>query len=319
MTNLLNSLLDISRLDAGAVKPAIEDFPVQRLIDRLSAESARQARQKKLKFTAASTGAVIESDPNLLGEIIQNFVSNAIRYTEAGEITLGCREVDGRLSIDVCDTGIGIEESQLDNIFAEFHQLRNPGSVSEGFGLGLAIVRRLADLMGHEVVVTSTPGKGSCFSVLVPLVGTQETREAAPAARQYAADEAGGVIVLIEDDPRVAGAWTALLEAAGYQVLTAQSADGAVAAVAQLARGPDLIISDFHLIDGSNGVQAVTRIRECFGSDLPAFIVSGDTSKAINDARHLRNSVLLSKPVDTDALLDLAAGTIASGRVVADG
>ncbi|MDZ7643103.1 MAG: PAS domain-containing sensor histidine kinase [Woeseiaceae bacterium] len=168
MTNLLNSLLDISRLDAGAIQPELEEFPARRLVDRLSAEFARQARQKQLRFSAERHDATIRSDPNLLAEIIQNLVSNAIRYTERGDVTMRCREEGDALCIDVIDTGIGIPPEQLEDIFREFHQLKSPGGRTEGFGLGLAIVRRLADLLGHEIRVESEPGKGSCFTVVAP-------------------------------------------------------------------------------------------------------------------------------------------------------
>ena len=128
MTNLLNSLLDISRLDAGAVKPEFEEFPMQRLIDRLSAEFSRQAAHKGLEFESESCQATVRSDPNLLSEIIQNFVSNAIRYTDKGSVKLRCVEADGCCSVEVQDTGVGIEEDQLEAIFKEFHQVKTPGS-----------------------------------------------------------------------------------------------------------------------------------------------------------------------------------------------
>jgi PAS domain S-box-containing protein len=139
MTNLLNSLLDISRLDAGAVQPTIEDFPLQRLFGRLAAECSRQASKKQLEFDAVPTQAVVRSDPHLLAEIVQNFVSNAIRYTEQGAVTLCCREKDGQLWITVTDTGIGIEADQFENIFREFHQIRSNRDNREGFGLGLLV------------------------------------------------------------------------------------------------------------------------------------------------------------------------------------
>ena len=316
MTNLLNSLLDISRLDAGAVSPEIEEFSIQRLIDRLSAEFSRQAMHKGLKFTADTCKAVIRTDPNLIGEIIQNFVSNAIRYTEKGSVQLGCEEIGGMLRVKVTDTGIGIEEDQLDAIFDEYHQCKTPGSNKEGFGLGLAIVRRLADLLDHEVTVESKPGEGSCFCISMPVV--RETGKAGPeaAAETSAAGERGsGMIILIEDDVSVANAWGLLLEAEGYRVATAASAREAEAVVNQLDSEPDLIISDFHLLDGSTGVEAVTSIRTIVGKAVPAFIVSGDTSKVIQTARSLDNSKIMSKPVNTVRLLDFARATIKTGAV----
>ena len=317
MTNLLNSLLDISRLDAGAVTPEIEDFPVQRLIDRLSAEFGRQARQKGLRFEAGSSTVIVRSDPNLLAEIIQNLVSNAIRYTDKGSVELTCTEREGELCLQVRDTGIGIEAQHFEAIFREFHQIKAPGGTKEGFGLGLAIVRRLADLLGHKVQVESTLGHGSCFTVCMPVVAsTGDATADHPATIQRGAEEdSGGLVVLIEDDEKVARAWGMLLEAEGFRVATAASAGEARAVVNYLDRTPDLIISDFHLLDGSTGVEAVSQIRAVFNKPLPAFIVSGDTSKVVQDARSLENSLLMSKPVDIDQLLKLARAAIATGIV----
>jgi CheY-like chemotaxis protein len=182
--------------------------------------------------------------------------------------------------------------------------------------LGLAIVRRLADLLGHEIKVTSVPGRGSCFSVIVPLVkhGDAAVSEG-PATFPLAEPVAGGVILLVEDDRKVAGAWTLLLHAEGYRVFSAESASEAEAVALAQAVPPDLIISDFHLLGGSTGVQAVNNVRKVFGQDVPAFIVSGDTSKVVDDAKRLANILLMSKPVHTDELLDITRKTIASGRV----
>jgi PAS domain S-box-containing protein len=317
MTNLLNSLLDISRLDAGAVTPEIEDFPIQRLIDRLSAEFGRQARQKGLRFEAGTSTTILRSDPNLLSEIIQNLVANAIRYTDRGTVALTCTESDGELCLHVRDTGIGIEEQHFEAIFREFHQIKRPRTTKEGFGLGLAIVRRLADLLGHQVVVESTLGQGSCFSICIPAVAASDgaTTDRPSTDLRVDQEESGGLVVLIEDDVKVAHAWSLLLEAEGFRVATAASAREARAVVKYLERAPDLIISDFHLLDGSTGVEAVGHIRTVFNKPLPAFIVSGDTSKVVQDARSLENSLLMSKPVDIDQLLKLARAAIVTGIV----
>ncbi len=316
MTNLLNSLLDISRLDAGAISLEIEDFSIQRLIDRLSAEFSRQAHHKGLEFDADSCSTVIRTDPNLIGEIIQNFVSNAIRYTEKGTVQLSCEEIGDMLRVKVTDTGIGIEEDQLEAIFNEFHQCKTPGSNKEGFGLGLAIVRRLADLLGHEVAVESQPGEGSCFHISIPVVKEASKAGSETVPISTAPEEQGsGLIILIEDDVSVANAWGLLLEAEGYRVAMAASASEAQAVVRHLDVDPDLIISDFHLLDGSTGVEAVKSIRKDVGEKIPAFIVSGDTSKLVQDARSLENSIIMSKPVNTNRMLDSARSTIAKGVV----
>jgi CheY-like chemotaxis protein/two-component sensor histidine kinase len=320
MTNLLNSLLDISRLDAGAVTPEFEEFPVQRLIDRLSAEFGRQAKAKGLDFRSSSCEATVRSDPNLLAEIIQNLVSNAIRYTNKGEVHLACEEADGCCHLRVTDTGIGIEVNQLDEIFREFHQCSQRGATNEGFGLGLAIVRRLANLLEHQVTVTSAPGHGSKFSVTVPMVVATSIGESAPVERQEddSAQPVDALVILIEDDINVANAWGLLLEAEGYRVAMAASASESAALILHLDEVPRLIISDFHLLDGSTGVEAVAQIRAHYGLPIPAFIVSGDTSKVVKDARLLENCTLMNKPVDTARLLAAARVAALDSNVPAD-
>ncbi|MDJ0699707.1 MAG: PAS domain S-box protein [Woeseiaceae bacterium] len=319
MTNLLNSLLDISRLDAGRVTPEFERFPIQRLVDRLSAEFGRQAHHKGLEFEAADCSCVVHSDPNLLAEIIQNFVSNAIRYTDKGGVNMHCRQDSENLWIDVEDTGMGIEADQLEAIFKEFHQCNaERSSNKEGFGLGLAIVRRLADLLGHEIDVKSTPGRGSTFSVRLPVVD-ERPQSLTDDADDYGIGEAqSGLIILIEDDVNVANAWGMLLEAEGYKVATAASAPEARAIIGHLDMLPSLVISDFHLLDGTTGVEAIRSIREYYKLDIPAFIVSGDTSKVVKDARLLENCTMMNKPVDTGRLLSAAAIATRTGHVPAD-
>jgi PAS domain S-box-containing protein len=319
MTNLLNSLLDISRLDAGAVTPDFEEFPMQRLIDRLSAEFARQARHKGLDFESVSCESFVRSDPNLLSEVIQNLIGNAIRYTDKGKVELKCVERDGQCCVEVEDTGIGISKDQQEAIFTEFHQIKSTGGNKEGFGLGLAIVKRLADLLGHTVDVESDPGTGSRFTVRLPVIGdARKHADDADDGHKVAAESASGLVILIEDDVNVANAWGLLLEAEGYQVAVAASATEARALINHLDKAPSLIISDFHLLDGSTGVEAVTNIREHYGLNIPAFIVSGDTSKVVKDARPVDNSTLMSKPVNTGRLLAAARTATRTGNVPAD-
>jgi len=319
MTNLLNSLLDISRLDAGVVTPELEQFPIKRLIDRLSPEFARQAHHGELEFTWSASNAVINSDPNLLAEIIQNFVSNAIRYTDKGSIRLECIDSEGYCRVQVSDTGIGIAADQLEEIFREFHQCKAPGASKEGFGLGLAIVKRLADLLELTIDVESSIGAGSCFSVSIPtiagadVVADEEEPDLADTGRAPA-----GLVILIEDDVNVVNAWGLLLEAEGIEIATAASATEASALIQNLDDVPALLISDFHLLDGSTGVEAVSAIREFFGVHIPAFIVSGDTSKVVKDARLLDNCTLMSKPIDTNRLLAAARRAIRTGEVPQD-
>ena len=314
MTNLLNSLLDISRLDAGAVEPNIEEFPVGRLFGRLASELSRQAKQKKLLFDIESSQVRIRSDPNLLAEIIQNFASNAVRYTEQGGVRLTCTQEENEVSITVADTGIGIEPEQLENIFKEFHQIKNNRRKREGFGLGLAIARRLGGLLGHAITVESTPGVGSSFSVRVPLASVGHAAASSEPDTVSSGPVASPLIMLVEDDMKVATAWQLLLRAEGYRVATAESASEARIVLAKLRDPPRLIISDYHLANGSNGVEAVSVIRQDLGACVPAFIVTGDTSKVVQDVENLENSRVMSKPINPDTLLRLAQAAIASGQ-----
>ena len=319
MTNLLNSLLDISRLDAGAVSPELEEFPIRRLTDRLSDEFARQAQHTGLKFRSLPSDSVVNSDPNLLAEIIQNFVSNAIRYTDKGSVTLECVDEGSVCHVRVTDTGIGIDAGQLDDIFREFHQCKAPGASKEGFGLGLAIVKRLADLLGLGIDVESRIGQGSTFSVTIPVVADATTSRHDETAETAGQGElATGLVILIEDDINVANAWGLLLEAEGFDVATAESATDARALIRHVHDVPSLLISDFHLLDGSTGVEAVSVIREYFEAHIPAFIVSGDTSKVVKEARLLDNCTLMSKPIDTNRLLAAAREAIRTGEVPQD-
>ena len=232
---------------------------------------------------------------------------------------LCCVEKDGLCKVEVIDTGIGIEADQLEAIFSEFHQCKAPGASKEGFGLGLAIVKRLGDLLGLGIDVTSNVGKGSCFSVSLPTVASvamEKDGEDAGSTEMHAS--AAGLIILIEDDVNVANAWGLLLEAEGYGVATAASATEAKALIRHVDEVPKLLISDFHLLDGSTGVEAVSGIREYFDVHIPAFIVSGDTSKVVKDSRLLDNCTLMSKPINTNRLLSAAREAIRTGAVPQD-
>ena len=312
MTSLLNSLLDISRLDAGAFEPRLESFPIENLLNRLTTEFSRQARHKGLTFEAVPCEVLVRSDPDLLGEIIQNFVSNAIRYTDEGGVRLCCERDGDEVVISVRDTGIGIPAEQLDSIFREFHQVRRDDRKREGVGLGLAITRRLADLLQHPISVESTPGQGSCFSIRVPLA-SQATVPEQPASTQQAGAARSGLVILVEDDLAVAKAWGSLLSSVGYRVVSAASATEARLKAAELDGAPDLIISDFHLADGSNGIEAVTGVREQVGLCVPAFVVTGDTSRVVHEVEKLSDCRVLSKPVGPDTLLNLARAAIDRG------
>jgi CheY-like chemotaxis protein len=230
-----------------------------------------------------------------------------------------CVEAAGRCTVEVEDTGIGIEKDQLEAIFTEFHQVKAPGSRKEGFGLGLAIVRRLAELLQLQVNVRSTPGSGSCFTVSLPTVQRSRARISDEDPSDVGSfGNVSGLVVIIEDDADVANAWGLLLEAEGYSVAMGASVSEAEALVRHLEDVPALIISDYHLQDGSTGVEAVKQIRQYYGTNIPCFAVSGDTTKMGIDARSMVNCIIMSKPVNTARLLSAARTATLTGLVPDD-
>jgi signal transduction histidine kinase/DNA-binding NarL/FixJ family response regulator len=296
MNELFNELLDMSKLDAGVLTPSISDFPIDQLLKRIEMTFAAAALEKHLRLRVVSNSAWIRSDFILLERILLNLVSNAVRYTQAGGVVVGCRRRAGVLKIEVCDSGIGIPEDQQRNIFGEFHQLSTAEQDRRGgLGLGLAIVERLCHLLDYPIELTSKLGRGSRFAVGVPLTAPLRVAER-PA--QAAADRAmGKSVVVIDDDPLVLDSMRGVLKSWGCSVVTATSEDGALTALSKGEGPPDIIISDYRLGDGKTGFAVIECIRRVFGTRIPAFLISGDTApERLREAR-ASGYYLLHKPV----------------------
>jgi PAS domain S-box-containing protein len=305
--DLLNALLDISKLDAGMVDPEIEDFPIEAALDDVSNSFSGQAREKGVDFRVVTSSAIVASDPTLVRRIIYNYVSNAVRYTETGRILLGCRNDGNRLRIEVWDTGPGIPENEQAQIFEEFYQLENPArDRSRGLGLGLAIVKRTAGLLGLEIGLKSIPGKGSVFWVSTPLSSesTVTPLEDSPA---NAVGFNHGTIVLIEDDAIVLRGLEDMLSGAGYDVVPAETTKDAATYLSTRSMTPDLIIADHRLGAEQTGIEAIGLLQARFGGHIPAIIITGDTApdrlREASDGGH----VLLHKPVLPELLLSTVA------------
>lgn len=304
--HLLGELLEVSKLDSGVTTPEIGDFAAMDVLGPLGAEFGILAREHGLDLRLVPTAAAVRSDPVLLRRIVQNFLVNAVRYTPRGRILVGCRRRGDELAIEVWDTGVGIPEDKLHEIFVEFHQLDGTGSErGQGLGLGLAIVERLSGLLHHPIDVRSKPGAGSCFSVRVP-------RTAAPVARPVRPGRghafAGTVVLLVENDPAIAAAMTDLLGGWSARVLAAPDADGAVALLD--AETPDVVLSDFHL-DRGTGLDALAAIAARLGEAPPAAIITADRDPAIAAAAAAAGARLLHKPVRPGALRALLAQLLA--------
>lgn len=307
MNGLFNALLDISKLDSGALKPNLSDFAVAGVLKRIEATFAAAAREKGLSFHVVPSSAWVHSDAILLERILLNLVSNAVRYTEAGGVVVGCRRKGRALRIDVCDTGSGIATDQQRSIFNEFYQVvpKEKGG-GDGLGLGLAIVERLGALLDHPISLESVVGKGSRFSVAAPIALPTGTPNAAHAARELPADPLRGrSIIVIDDDALVLDAMRGLLEQWGCSVLTARSSQEVLQSID--GRTPDLIISDGRLQENETGVEAVARLRQRFGDNIPAFLISGDISPDRLAEAKAAGHHLLHKPVSPMALRAMAS------------
>ena len=311
MNELFNALLDISKLDAGAMTANIAELPVSRVLNRIAATFTQAAGDKGLRLRMVPSSAWIRSDAILLEQILLNLVSNALRYTPAGGIVVGCRRLGGVLRIDVCDTGIGIAEDQQRSIFSEFYQVAAAARSSKvGLGLGLAIVERLCAVLDHPIAVASTPGKGSRFSISVPWVPARTGSTAAVAASTVALPDrlSGKLIVVIDDDALALESTGGLLRSWGCSVIAAQSDRQALTKLNGGA--PDLIISDYHLQDGRTGIDAISELRAALGRPIPAFLVSGDISQQRLRETHASPHHLLHKPVNPMALRAIMSSLI---------
>lgn len=300
---LLDSLLDVSKLDAGLIVPKETSFSIGAVLDRIAADFAPIASEKGLRLRVVHSSAVVRSDPALLARIVQNLVSNAVRYTSRGTVLLGCRHRAGDLTIQVLDTGVGIPAGRTREIFEEFTQLGNPErDRSQGLGLGLAIVDRLARLLGHRIEVTSSEGQGSTFSVTVPLSALPLAPPAGRSQRVAAMGEAGRLVVLIDDEPFVLKGLSLVLQDWGYRVLAAASEAEAMEKLAALQTPPSIILADYRLREGRTGTEAVAHIRDYYAAAIPSIIITGDTAPERLREAEASGFSILHKPIQAPHL-----------------
>lgn len=298
MSALLASVLDISKLDSGAVVPNPVPCPVSEILDRLRSDFDPQASDKGLELVVKYCDQGVETDPELLRRLLGNLISNAIRYTARGKVHVSCARHEDELSIEVRDTGIGISAEQLERVFEEFYQVDHGTQRPDGLGLGLSIVRRLQQLLGCRVDVESVLGEGTVFRVTVP--GAELPQRV---VAQFSGDQPaqGGRVLVIDDEQPVADATRLLLELEGFEVSVASSETEALECV--LTHLPDLIVSDFHLRGGETGVAVVAAVRQRVRRAVPVIFMTGDTARAAIADSRIQNARLLNKPVRADELL----------------
>ena len=313
--DLLSVLLDISKLDAGAVRPEVADFPIKSLLGALATEYAAVARERGLDLRVVGSHAVVRSDIRLLRRILQNFLSNALRYTPsrdgAGRVLIGCRRTKAGLRVEVWDTGPGVPGDKLGEIFEEFRRLDTPCANERvrGMGLGLAIVDRVARMLDHPITVRSEPGRGSVFAVTVPF-GTyaRPPRVLDRPVRSATNRLAGTRVLVIDNEPAVLAGMRALLEGWGCSVATAASGDEALAGLADVS--PDVLIADYHLDNGVIGFTEIARVRSRCGPDLPAVLITANrTAEVVEEAQAL-SCQILNKPVRPAQLRAVMTGLV---------
>ena len=308
MSRLLNALLDISKLESGAIKLERTDFELAGLFDEIRREYSSVAAAKGLRLAIDSPGDCIHSDPALIGQVLRNLVSNAIKYTSSGAVELRAVRVEDRLRVEVSDTGVGIPKDQQGLIFDEFYQVGvGPNSSRDGYGLGLSIVSRIARLLDFSIDISSEPGRGSVFGFELPIAGGPDSgSRPSPFERAPTAVSAGGAhrVLLVEDQPGVRNAMQMLLKIEGFQVIATGSA---AEAIKLLREDPDidLLITDYHLEPGRTGTEVIAAARAVCGASLKAVLVTGDTSSAVRELQADANLRITSKPINSEELLSL--------------
>jgi len=304
---ILNALLDISRLDSGAMKVEISKFCIDELLRQLEVEFAPLAREKGLKLIYVPSKLTVRSDRRLLRRLLQNLVSNAIKYTPAGRVLIGCRRRGGLLRINVYDTGMGIPQEEQRAVFAEFYRLDRGARMARGLGLGLSIVERIARVLDHPIQLASAPGRGSHFSIEVPLATPLLSEECPPRAPCVELGQLADMAVLcVDNEPEVLNSMETLLGGWGCRVFKATDLNTALGAMAAAQAVPHGLLVDYHLDEG-NGIEVIAALRRQFGADLPAILITADRNPHVREQARACAIQLLNKPVKPASLRALIA------------
>ncbi|HEV7307551.1 PAS domain-containing hybrid sensor histidine kinase/response regulator [Ensifer sp.] len=300
---ILGAVLDISRLDTGAMKARVQSVPLGDLLRRVETDFAPMARAKDLKLVVMPTSLVVRSDPNLLRRVVQNLVSNAIKYTLTGKVLIGVRRHKGVATIEVLDSGIGIPASKFRTVFKEFARLDEGARTASGLGLGLSIVDRISRVLNHPVSLQSTLGKGTGFKVTLPLDATAGERVAVrPVSASKASEALNGLRVLcIDNEPRILEGMRVLLSGWGCVVTTAESVAACADLVMEAGGRPHAVIADYHLDDGT-GIEAIAKIRAQCAEAMPALLVTADRSPEVRAAAERDGVAIQNKPVRPAAM-----------------
>ena len=302
MDGLFQSLLDISKLDAGVVHSRMHELRLGALLERIGSEFQAQAQAKGLTIAVCPSSVVVWTDPVLLENILRNLVSNAVRYTRKGRILIGCRR-GPRVRIEVIDTGVGIAPEHLGKVFEEFYQVGNSErDRRQGLGLGLAIVKRTAALLDCDIEVESELGRGTHVKLYAPLAPARKTPGAASKPVQGVAPRSG-LIFVVDDDKTIREAMSSLLRGWGHEVVTAETGEQILRLAAGRDDRPDLIICDYRLRNDENGVELMQRLQSEYNADIPGILLTGDTAAGRLAEAQASGFIIMHKPVSSPRLL----------------
>ena len=303
VNTILDALLDISMLESGSITPLKRDFSLQELFENIQADLIPRAEEKGLEFRVASTNCVVHTDFSLLQRVLENLASNAVNYTKSGHVELSCECLDDYAHIKVKDTGIGIPPESIKKIFEEYYQLDNEARThNKGLGLGLSIVKHISSLLDHRLEITSTLDKGTIFTVHVPI--SKNAPQQIQVQENISTENKGLIsVLLIDDDDLVLDAILMLLESEGFQVHTAMNGDEAYTLLSGIS-APSIIVSDYRL-PKQKGTEVVQRLRGLMNNEIPAIILTGDTSAIEIANAKLDNCKVLHKPADTEKLINV--------------
>jgi CheY-like chemotaxis protein len=307
---LLTDLLDISKLDSGKVSVDRSDFALSQLLTGLGAECQAMAKDSNIGFTLMPCSLTVNSDPALLRRILQNFLTNAYRYARGGKVLLGCRRRGAMLDIQVLDTGCGIDEHQIQDIFTEFTRLNHPSSANvSGLGLGLAIAERISKVLNHYIQVSSALGQGSVFSVTVPL-GKKGPQILAPVTQGMLQPLAGIKVLCIDNEESILAGLESLLGRWQCEVVTALNLDDARIKLGLKGMAPDIMLADYHLDNDQNGIDAMDAIRGRYGEDLPGILITANTNKQLVEDVEKRGYHYMAKMIKPAALRALISSLV---------
>lgn len=316
LDRLFAALLEISRLDAGVVEVRRQNLAIYPLLNRICSDYRELAAAKNITLKLHPSSASVFTDPVLFGDrIMRNLIANAVNYTDHGRVVVGCRLRGPSLSVEVWDTGPGIPIDQQQKIFEEFYQLKNAErDRAKGLGLGLAIVRRLTDLLGCKLAVVSQPGRGSCFRIDVPLANAAAPEELEAPLQEYSGALARALVVVIDDELAIREAMSSLLKSWGHDVVSAASVSQALQLLAACPIKPGLVISDYRLRNDENGIEAIEKLRSEYNEIIPAMLITGDTAPDRLQEAAASGLLLLHKPVSNSKLRAAISNLLASKK-----